>query len=246
MNGAVYRIAFDRQGRLIAAGAFTTAGGNACRRIAAWNGTDWVEVGNGFDAQADALHISPVGGLYVGGSFTADGDNENQLPSGLAFFNGGRWQPLELDLGATGYTTAIGVSPIGNLWIATDTAVSASAATTSTATVVGTAPTPPTIMFTNDSGSTQRIYSVNNWSSRQFLSLQTDILDGETITVVCGYNPSVTSDTRPNLGSVILPASNLAEFVLLPGENFITTLAPDCTAIMTWPILFNGIEGMGV
>lgn len=245
LNGTAYRLKFDAQGRLIVVGAFTTAGGNTCRRIARWDGNQWTEVCNGFNATADVLEVTNLGGIYVGGSFTADGDDENQLPSGLAFNGGGRWQPVDLSLGATGYATSISVQPTGNLWIGTDTAVvPATASRSETLTVKGTAPTYPTVQFLNNSGSTQRIFAINNWTSKLFLLIQSDILDGEVITVECGQTPRIYSDTRPNIGNVLLPSSNMAEFVLVNGDSNVTILAPDCTAVIHWTERYDGIEGM--
>jgi hypothetical protein len=89
-------------GNLIAAGAFTTAGGVTCNCIARWNGTAWQPLGTGMSyytslGTVDALTVYN-GELIAGGYFTtADGVSCNYI----ARWNGTAWQPLGTGMSST-------------------------------------------------------------------------------------------------------------------------------------------------
>jgi hypothetical protein len=73
-------------------------------RIVRWDGSDWAQVGEGFDGPVNALTVFDDGGgpaLYAAGAFTHSGD----VPlAGIARWAGGAWGPLGsgLDGAATG------------------------------------------------------------------------------------------------------------------------------------------------
>lgn len=80
---------------LIAAGAFTTAGGVPASRIAAWNGTVWSALGSGVSGTVNALAVFDPDGdgplpasLYVGGVFSGAGDG---AASNIARWDGASW-----------------------------------------------------------------------------------------------------------------------------------------------------------
>lgn len=83
-------------GRLYVGGRFTSAGGVAANRIAAWDLTDerWVALGAGL-AGAGSLAVNAIavtrGDLLVGGSFTTAG---GVAANNVARWNGAAWQPL--------------------------------------------------------------------------------------------------------------------------------------------------------
>lgn len=70
-NGTVYD-AMVFNGELVVCGAFSTMDGNAMRRVAAWNGTTWRELGDGFNSNGYRL-INHGGVLWCCGAFTKDG-----------------------------------------------------------------------------------------------------------------------------------------------------------------------------
>lgn len=98
-GGGVFALAaFDDDGpgpnpeRLYAAGAFTSAGGNAVERIARWDGTTWSALpGGGLNSQVNTLCVYK-GQLFAGGFFTqANPSGTPVSATGLASFNGTGW-----------------------------------------------------------------------------------------------------------------------------------------------------------
>lgn len=78
------------QGSLYAGGAFTNSGPNQVRRLARWDGNNWVEVGGGTDNLVGAL-ASQGAALYVGGNFLMAGSTPANR---IARWDGGTWSPL--------------------------------------------------------------------------------------------------------------------------------------------------------
>jgi len=87
---------------LYAAGSFTASGARAVASVARWTGTEWVPVGDGFDAAVSDLEVFDDGGgaaLYAIGSFAASGARP---VARVARFDGTSWQPLGAGLDAPG------------------------------------------------------------------------------------------------------------------------------------------------
>ena len=79
---------------LYAGGAFTTAGGTAANRIAAWDGASWSPVGSGMDAAVQSLAIFEDGSgpaLVAGGEFTTAG---GAAASRIAEWDGAGWSAM--------------------------------------------------------------------------------------------------------------------------------------------------------
>lgn len=83
---------------LIAGGRFTTAGGVAANRIAAWNGTAWAALGPGFDGPVASLIVWDPDGtgaqppeLVAAGSFYHAGTTETRA---IARWDGSQWRPM--------------------------------------------------------------------------------------------------------------------------------------------------------
>jgi hypothetical protein len=90
-------------GKLVAGGYFTAAGGMACSGIASWDGSSWEPLGNGVGG--GSYGSSPVsaltvynGQLVAGGSFTTAGGVACNY---VASWNGSSWQPLGSGMGGT-------------------------------------------------------------------------------------------------------------------------------------------------
>src|SRR5258705_11738376 len=64
----------EYNGRLYAAGAFTSTGGVQAKKIARWNGSSWDSVGGGLSSDVYALAVYN-GELYAGGQFLMAGGN---------------------------------------------------------------------------------------------------------------------------------------------------------------------------
>jgi len=127
MNGDVNDIVSGFDGTVYACGEFTTAGGTSCGRVAAWDGTAWVNIGDLAHAtltvEGNQLAVDDSGDIYLGGLFeTIDGVTLNNI----AKFNGSQWLPL--GSGATDDTFGVASGEIysiefdseGRLWLSGD------------------------------------------------------------------------------------------------------------------------------
>jgi hypothetical protein len=82
-------------GLLLVAGDFRENDGVPLGRIAAWNGTEWLPLGEGFDDRVRALTVHD-GDLHAGGLF----ERAEGLPArGVARWDGTRWLPVGQGLG---------------------------------------------------------------------------------------------------------------------------------------------------
>lgn len=86
------------ENKLIAGGAFTTAGGMSANRIAAWNDSAWTPLGTGFDYGAFSLTVFDST-LIAGGRLTTAG---GVSASGIAAWDGLSWAPLGTGLDKPG------------------------------------------------------------------------------------------------------------------------------------------------
>jgi hypothetical protein len=77
-------------GKLIAGGWFTTAGGNPASNIASWDGSSWSQVGTGVNGAVYSL-CEFQNELIVGGAFTLAGGGPADY---IARWNGTSWSPL--------------------------------------------------------------------------------------------------------------------------------------------------------
>ena len=89
MDGYVYALTVFN-GDLVAAGTFTTAGGQACDYIARWDGGSWQPLGLGLDYDVTALTLYNDE-LIAGGYFSAAG---GAPANRVAAWDGSVWRPL--------------------------------------------------------------------------------------------------------------------------------------------------------
>ena len=95
LDNNVYALA-TYNGKLIAGGWFTAAGGKSVNYTAAWNGTDWSSLGSGIGTDGSTGHVVNAltvynGQLIVAGVFDKAG-GKNALR--IAAWNGTGWNPL--------------------------------------------------------------------------------------------------------------------------------------------------------
>ncbi|MCX6833791.1 MAG: hypothetical protein NTW07_01430, partial [candidate division Zixibacteria bacterium] len=86
------------EGKLIAGGYFTVAGGVAARHIASWDGSSWSPLGSGMGGEYPNVITLTVfdGKLIVGGEFTTAG---GVAASRIATWDGSSWSPLGSGMG---------------------------------------------------------------------------------------------------------------------------------------------------
>lgn len=79
-------LALDGTGNLFVGGGFTSAGGVAANNIARWDGKAWNALGTGTNANS-AVYVARATstGCYIGGTFTAVGDN-SQFMTRVGFY----------------------------------------------------------------------------------------------------------------------------------------------------------------
>ncbi len=83
---------------LIAAGAFTSAGGQAMSNIARWDGASWSPLGAGVDGSVNSL-AGHNGSVIVGGDFDSAG---GQPANDIARWDGAAWSALGAGIGGPG------------------------------------------------------------------------------------------------------------------------------------------------
>ena len=81
---------------LVVAGPFDTIGGAAIPNLAAWNGSDWKDIGGGVSHEGNFVFVTKVlpyrDGLFVAGGFDHAGTTPAQ---NIAWFDGSAWHALE-------------------------------------------------------------------------------------------------------------------------------------------------------
>lgn len=97
---------------LVAAGYFTTSGGEPASNIALWNGTRWEPLGSGVNGPINSLAVRANGDLIVAGSFSAAG---GQPARNLAAFNGTMWS--ECAGGANNVINCVACGTDGSVYI---------------------------------------------------------------------------------------------------------------------------------
>ena len=78
-SNGVHALAVAGNGDVYAGGLFPQAGGAAANNIAKWNGTAWSPLGTGTNGGVEEVAFGPTGKLYVGGGFTATGDDSKAM-----------------------------------------------------------------------------------------------------------------------------------------------------------------------
>ncbi len=96
LGGAVTALAVH-EGEVVASGEFQTAGSSLANRLAAWDGSQWHEIGGGLSAGARAI-TSYGANLVVGGSFLTAGDTP---ATRIAMWDGTLWHALGSGLSST-------------------------------------------------------------------------------------------------------------------------------------------------
>jgi hypothetical protein len=120
-------LAFDAQGNLYVAGAFTIAGGVDATNIARWNGNSWSALGSGVNGAISSVAFDINGYLYAGGQFAGAGGTG---ATNIAKWDGGNWSGLGEGIsGVPAMVSALACDHAGNLFCGGffDTAGSAAA-----------------------------------------------------------------------------------------------------------------------
>lgn len=253
-NGAsspdVYQIARGPDGMIYLAGAFTTVNGIASPGLAAWNGRAWQPSRAALDTTSPltaptiyAMEWTPYGLVLAGNNIKI----KNYQTLGLDGFlwDGAAWAALDFDMTGGAVPKCVAYGPDGTLYVGTDvspTAVNAPQAT----------------LITNDSVSASpmrflitgpgRLLQLRNPITRSQINLDFTLLAGETIYLKTGPDWSAVSDKRGDVSQYILPGSDLATMLLLPGRNYISAFMLNTSGASTVTLetsnTFNSIDGV--
>lgn len=90
-------------GELYAGGNFTQSGSNEVNMIAKWNGTEWQNIGQGFNSGVNAIK-EYNGNIYAGGLFTESG---GETVSRIAMWDGTEWVEVVRGLNNTVQSLAV-------------------------------------------------------------------------------------------------------------------------------------------
>jgi hypothetical protein len=247
---AAYSLAAGANGTIYVGGDFTTAGGTAATRMAAWNGTAWSAMGTGMNGVVYSLDVRGDGAILAGGAFTTV--SGITYPDGLAVWTGSVWTPMDVDLPGVATVFALLVAPDTTIYVGYNTAGSAISGTLST--VVnpafgspGIGVTYPTLVITGPATGTSRIFQLINTTTGIGIFLNYTINAGEVATFILDpVNPSYMSTFLGNIQNTILPGSQPSLLALTPGSNTISFYAADSTVVATlfWQKRYNGLADL--
>lgn len=108
--GGIAALSVLPNGDLIAAGAFARVGGMPASNIARWDGTAWLPLGSGLNAQVRALTTLANGDVVASGPFTVAG---GVVVNGIARWDGSAWSAL--GSGMAGTPGVLAALPNGDL-----------------------------------------------------------------------------------------------------------------------------------
>lgn len=244
-NGAINTIKFDESGNFYVGGAFTTYGGDTFNYTAYYNGTAFVTMSTGVNAEVRALEFDSQNRLWVGGDFTSAGSST--LSSGLAIWDNSSWQHTDIDFGGTKDIHAI-YSFKETLYIGGDLDnASATYAGSATATNNGSTLAYPVVYITRSGGSAATMDSIKNATTGAELLFNYQFLDGETVTIDFRPGRRRMHSSVYGEGWKLLPSSDVANFALAIGDNVITSFfrtsgSPTMTIWAVWQQTQLGVD----
>ena len=238
-------LAFDSFGRLyIGAISYTNIGGNPnADFIARWNGSSWENLGTGMNQSVTNIEVFDDV-VYAMGFFTEAGG----VPVyDVAKWENGAWKPLSIGLGS-GSVNKVLKTKSGDFYIGYSGSGTVYGASQATVTNTGNTNVYPTIEVTG-AGILQTIENVTTGKSITFNDL--NLQEGETVTLKLDPIDIQMTSTwagRGNLLKYINPGSDLGQFYLRPGDNYIAFFMPSGTTTETkayiyWTPKFWNLEG---
>ncbi len=244
-------------------GTSLTPGGVAMPGVARWTGGGWTWAGGGNPQggyTANSMAFSPDGRLHMAGQFTgiaptyrvAGSASPPTAKPGYVVWDGTTIHTELLDLICPSFGGYAAVNPSdGTVVVFADSdPVASFCVTPALVSYQGTAPAPARIVITGGSPATAMIGGVRNERTGQAIYFTGLVLSaGETITIdTTPGSSSVTSDWRGDISYYVAAMSDLANFVLLEGENYLSVLSSGQTLAAANVLWYNhhyGIDGAG-
>jgi hypothetical protein len=253
---AVYAIAIGVNGIIYVGGrsVLTPDSGTTTSNAYSWNGVTWSKLGTGSFNNLSTIYVtqlvySPINNvLYAGHGFTS-----GALRYAQSFWNGNDWVtiPIKDNLGTSGQIIgSFYNSDSGEVYfIYQNNSIGNYQYRTPGQTVIayeGRAKGFPTFVI---SGSGVLYQISNNTTGRFIYFTGLTLLSGELITIVTTPGSiSITSNFRGNMLSYVVPASDIANFFLQPGNNnigvYMDTAGPAAYALVQYKNNQLGLEGV--
>jgi hypothetical protein len=236
-GGAVRSIAVAPDGSLIVGGQFNLINGATSNGIARWNGVSWQDL------------AAPIQGMSVSVNQTT-GEIFASAQNTLYHYNGSTWVVVDLSFVLTsGGPQPIYIfnAPNGKLYVGfyyINVGANTYYIPTAGLTVnyQGTAPAYPVITFTA-TASTDTLYQISNNTTKANIYLNAyTMLSGEVLTLnLDPRNFSFKSSYRGDILNQILSGSNLAQFALMPGNNYLTLFAtnPNSAPVISMQVRYQ-------
>lgn len=226
INATGLEVVLDKDGTLYVSGDFTSAGGGiTANHIASWNGSIWIQLGNGTNGTTIfTMDILKDGSVIASGTFTTAGD----VPADkIAEWNGSAWVPMDIIVARGGSPSILSIlaHPNGDLYIGGSfNATSISTVTSKITSILNTGSTSVfPIIYVFGPGILKWI---ENQTTGEVVHLNLSILDDEEVFIDFGKG-TIKSTIRGDLSFSILQGSNFRSFSLLPGANDIAVFMTD-------------------
>lgn len=249
-DASIYAIQFDAAGNFYVGGAFTQYNSATCNRVAYFNGTTFVPLSSGTNAEVFGMTIDGEGRLWIVGTFTTAGGSS--LGDRIAIWDGSNFLGADIDLDGSAqmwYATYInGKGSNKHVYIggAFDNATGEIAAVT-TVTNQGSTLAYPVITVTRSGGTSSKLRYITNRTTGAELTFNYDLLDGETLTIDLRPGRRRMVSSRWGEGWKLLPTSDVANFTLAPGDNSLAFWAdeagsPTITTSILWQQTQLGLD----
>lgn len=227
-------LATGPDGQVYVGGLTANINGTAANGIIKTNNVAFTPLGLGVDESTPsgvpyvyAIYANQRNGeIVAGGQFDIAGSIA--ITDGLALWNGASWRGADIDLaaGLAGSVYAIAQSVDGTTYIGGDFTGTAYSASLTVVANAGRSLAYPTLRIRNPSSGTARLYQMVNQTTGAGLHFNLLLQAGEDATLVLTPGArSFQSSYRGNVFGAILPGSNLAQWALLPGTNYISFFA---------------------
>ena len=207
-------------GALYVGGDFDLSGTITVNRIAKWNGSSWISMGEGFSGGVVySLGISENENIVAVGTFTSSGDiNCNKI----AFWNGSSWSNLDFAFSVSAYYI-LDVVIIGeDMYLSGNWYGYHLSSSINTVTNYGTAEAFPVIYIFGPGN----LRWIENQTTEKRIFMDLTILDDEEILIDFGKK-TIVSTIRGDLIYSILPGSDFGDFSLTPGDNKLAVFMTD-------------------
>jgi hypothetical protein len=236
---------FDEAGRLYLGGEFIDAGGVTVANIAMWNGSTFEALGDGVNDQVCTICLDGSS-ILVGGVFTTAGGLTVDCMAG---WNGSSWYHMEVDLPSTVAVWALKVDGLGNLYVGGDFSGTLYGSYQSTVTVACSAKVYPMFMIKRSGGTSAKVKWIENVWGEKIIYLDYALLDGETLQLITQPGElTCMSDLFGEVWRAVLRNSDLSDFCLTPGNNFINVFvdavgSPTVTAYLQYREMCETFDG---